>query len=376
MGEFLDDLGFSHETSSIILRQKIVLSIEEGLRDPTGFVDSPCKICIIHTMRKLLGLMLALTMACAVSPQSKAMRIIEQGLRDDSKGTCIEAARGLRSVDPVRSRDLLIAMLENSEPVVQAAALVALIPYAATAPGLDSVIVRMCASPNTSVRVAAYRYVTVSTDTMARTLLKRGVNDESARVREVAYSGIARFQERDVLQNGFQDPDPLVRIAVAKTLSQMGLKGMSEYIREELKKSPPDAVGPGIIMLAQSGDTTAIPLMKALIGESTGELRVDVAEALLILNDQTGIGALEKSVQSRDPFVRIRAMEVLIRLDIPEMRDDLEAATRDEYVNVAVKAIHALAEHDARNHRKRFIELMDSQNSLMRVAAAAACLRD
>jgi HEAT repeat protein len=87
------------------------------------------------------------------------------------------------------------------------------------------------------------------------------------------------------------------------------------------------------------------------------------------------VSALEKAVQSRDPFVRIRAVEVLVRHDVPEMRAFLDAATRDEYVNVAVKALEALSEHDAKNYRKRFAQMMDSQNSLLRVAAAAAYLR-
>jgi HEAT repeat protein len=327
-------------------------------------------------MRKFLGLLIMLLMACAISPQAKAKRIIEEGLEDASKTVRIEAARGIEAVDRARSADLLVEMLEDSEPEVQATVLDALIPYNTATSRLDAAVTRLCASSNPAVRVAAYRNVVVSADTVSKELLGRGLNDESARVREVAYSGLAKFGERDVLQKGFRDTDPLVRITVAKALSQMGSDGMVEYIRDELKKLPPDALGPGIIVLAQSGDTAAVSLMKALLRESTGELRVDVAEALLILNDHAGVGALEKAMQSQDPFVRIRTVRVLTRYDIPEMRARLDAATRDDYVNVAVQAVHALAEHDAKNYRKRFMELMDSQNALLRIAAAAAYLRN
>jgi HEAT repeat protein len=326
-------------------------------------------------MRKYLLLAIVFLLACAISSEAKAKRIIQEGIEDESKMVRIEAARGIQAVDRARSADLLIEMLEDSEPEVQAAVLDALIPYNTATSRLDPAVTRLCASSNPAVRVAAYRNVAVSDDTVSKGLLMRGVGDGSARVRQVAYSGIARFGERDVLQNGFGDPDPLVRISVAKALSQIDSHGMFEYIREELKKLAPDALGPGIVMLAQSGDTTAIPLLKALLRESTGELRVDVAEALLILNDRAGVNALEKAVQSRDPFVRIRAVEVLVRHDVPEMRAFLDAATRDEYVNVAVKALEALSEHDAKNYRKRFAQMMDSQNSLLRVAAAAAYLR-
>jgi len=342
----------------------------------SAVVDSICKICIIHTMRKFLPIILVFLLTCAVSSEAKARRILESSLKDESKMVRIEAARGLETIDHVRSAELLIGILENGEPDVQAAALTVLVPYTAAAARLYPVLTRLCASQHTSVRVAAYRNVVVSADTVGKELLRRGLNDESARVREVAYSGLAKFGERDVLQKGFRDTDPLVRITVAKALSQMGSDGMVEYIREELKKLPPDALGPGIIVLAQSGDTAAVSLMKALLRESTGELRVDVAEALLILNDHAGVGALEKAMQSQDPFVRIRTVRVLTRYDIPEMRARLDAATRDDYVNVAVQAVHALAEHDAKNYRKRFVELMDSQNALLRIAAAAAYLRN
>ncbi len=325
-------------------------------------------------MRRYLYLAIILLFACTFSSETKAKRIIEEGIDDESKAVRIEAARGLRSVDPARSADLLIEMLEDREPEVQAAALDALVPYTTTAPRLDPVFSRLCVNRNISVRVAAYRNVASSTDTGGKALLRQALTDESARVRQIGYSGLARFRDRDVLQNGFQDSDPLVRIAVAKALAHMDSDGMIEYIREELKKLSPDALGPGIVMLAQSGDTTARQLMKTLLTESTGELRVDVAEALLILNDRAGIGALEKAMQSKDPFVRIKAVEVLRRHDIPEMRVLLDAATKDDYVNVAVQAVQALAEHDRQNYRKRFLELMGSKNPLLRVAAAGAYL--
>ncbi|UCD20377.1 MAG: hypothetical protein JSU64_04355 [candidate division WOR-3 bacterium] len=326
-------------------------------------------------MRNLLGIVTVVLASCALSPQERAKRIIDEGLRDEVKAVRIEAARGLRLLDPERSVDVLLGAVEDGEPEVKAAALLALIPYTRTSPHLQPVIVRMCTSENPSVRVAAYRNVAAGIDTVREDLLKRGVNDESPRVRQVAYAGLAEYGDDGVLQAGFQDVDPLVRITVAKALSEMGRVGMYEYIKEELKRLAPESLGPGIIMLAQAGDTSARSLLKALLRESTGELRVDVAEALLILDDEAGVSALAKAIQSRDPFVRIRAVDVLMKYDIPELYDYLIAAARDEYINVAIKAIEALSEHHAGNHRELFVEIMGAQNALLRVAAAAAYLR-
>ena len=327
-------------------------------------------------MRKFLLSALCMLLACAVSTEKKARTILEQGLNDRSKAVRVAAALGLDEVEPERGARALLAMLEGSEPEIQAACLEGLVTYSTQEPRLDPEIVRLCASPSVPVRVAALRNAALSADPEAKALLLQAVNDESARVRQVAYAGLAKFNEPDVLDQGFRDGDMLVRVTVARALGLAGADGMVEAIIEELKNSAPDQLGPGVIMLAELGDTTVRGQLRILAAESTGELRVDVAEALLILEDRAGIDALEKAVQSNDPFVRIRAMDVLARYDVPDMREQIVEATRDEYVNVAVKAVQALAEHDASRYRKLFAELMDSSSPLLRITAAAAFLKD
>jgi HEAT repeat protein len=212
-------------------------------------------------------------------------------------------------------------------------------------------------------------------DVRAKDVLVAGLPDGSTRVREVVYRGLAKFGARDLLQQGLRDPEPVVRIAAARAMGDLGLVGMAELIKNELKRYTPDVWGTGIIALAQLGDTSSIPLLKALLQEGVGDLSVDAAEALLILDDKSGVEVLMSALQSRDPFIRIRAVRVLKKHGVPELHDQLVRATWDEYVSVAVLAVEALSAHDSGENKKLFVELMDASHPLMRIAAAAAYLR-
>ncbi|MBE0434145.1 HEAT repeat domain-containing protein [candidate division WOR-3 bacterium] len=327
-------------------------------------------------MRKLLFIVPVVLLTCALSPEAKAKRIIENGLEDESKTVRVAAARGLAGIDRERSARILSDMLTDADPAVRAAALAALIPHSAQSTELSAALKDLCRDPRPAVRVAAYRNVAAALDTAAKDLLVSGLEDESARVREVAYAALVRFEERDLLRAGLRDRDPLVRIASARALGLLGVAGMSDYMGEEMKRLPPDVLGPAIIMYAELGDTAVLGQLRVLVREAAGELRVDVGEALLILNDRAGVEALENSMESNDPFVRIRATSVLTRHDVPALRARLEAATRDDYVTVAMQAVQALAEHDAENYKNLFAELMEAPKPLLRIAAAAAFLRN
>jgi HEAT repeat protein len=59
---------------------------------------------------------------------------------------------------------------------------------------------------------------------------------------------------------------------------------------------------------------------------------------------------------------------------VGELYNELVAAAHDEYTNVALKAIQILAERDGENQKELFVELMESQHPLLRIAGAAAYL--
>jgi len=332
-------------------------------------VDSHNKICIIRRMKTIFLLIFLLLLNCGLSPEARAKSILEKGLADKSPLVRINAAVELGGEHALR---VLTDLLQSEDVDIVAATLDAAIGKILLP---ESLVIVACMNSSPSVREAAYRIVAAREDIDAKTLLLQSVQDDFAGVRVVAYEGLVRFKEREVLQQGLRDPDVRVRIAVAEALGEMGMTNMADYIKQELKKATPDIVGSGIIAMAQVGDSALIPAFRKLLDEGTEDLRVDAAEALLILDDRTGVDVLRKALQSNDPFVRIHAAEVLTRYDVPETYNQLAAATQDRFVNVAVQAVRALAQHDAQNQKERFTELMNAQNTLLRVVAAAAYLR-
>ena len=321
-------------------------------------------------MRKYFIPLLILIVGCGLSPQARARNILKQGLADPSAVVRINAAVGLNDET---ARGVLTEIFIDGDHEAKAGVLMAIEKGDVAIP--ESLITDACISMNPAVREQAYRVVVKSRFESKRALLLQGIDDELPAVRVLSYGALSALGERELVQQGLSDREPRVRIASAKALGELGRPGMAEFIKEELKKSTPDLLGTGIVAMAQLGDNASIPLFKALLKEGAGELRIDAAEALLILGDKTGIEALINGLQSRDPFVRIHTAEVLTRHKVEEALPQLEAATRDEFVNVAVQALNALSEHDPRAYQELFAELMDAQNPLLRIAAARACLR-
>jgi HEAT repeat protein len=321
-------------------------------------------------MKKYSFFVLLFFIGCGISPEARAKTILEQGLEDPSSIVQINAAAALKSE---AAKALLVDLLVNGEAEEKTAVLEVISQTHVAVP--ESLIIKACSSPNSAVREAAYQVIAQGQFTGARSLLLNGTRDDLVAVRVLSYGGLTRFNEVELVQPGMRDPDALVRIAAAKALGELGRTGMSEVIKEELKRLTPDLLGIGIITMAQLGDTASRSLFKALLEEGAGDLRVDAAEALLIVGDDTGVGALKNGLQSNDPFVRIRAVDVLIRHNVPETYAELEAATRDELMNVAVRAVKALSQHEPSQYRELFLELMRAQNSMLRIAAATAYLR-
>ncbi len=324
-------------------------------------------------MKRAHILVTCIILACGLSPNAKAKNILDNYLEDPSVVVRINAARGLGMIGDRRGSEILIQILEEDDADARIAALSALYDIGKTE--FNSLIIELCSDENPSVRAAAYRVATVMDDTRAKEALFAGLRDESTGVREVVYPGLAKFGAYDVLQQGLRDPEPAVRIATASVMDDSGRNGMAELIKKELKKYTPEVWGRGIIALAQLGDTSSVPLFKALLEEGIGDLSIDAAEALLILDDKSGLEVLASALQSRDPFTRIHAVEVLKRHDVVELREQLVGATRDEYVSVAVLAVEALSQHDPSGNKNLFVKLMDASHPVMQIAAAAAYLR-
>lgn len=325
-------------------------------------------------MRKIIThlVFICLVLSCGVSPREKAMKILQNGLEDESIIVRVYAAQGFQHMGDERGAIMLYEMLEREDTDDIVAALGALYDVKDTT--LDPAVVRLVEHDDPLIRTEVHRLIGISNRDKAQEILLKGREDKIAKIRRISYLGLEKFQKKADIAKGLQDVDPIVRIAAAKVLARLGEEGMSRLIKNEFKSGRLDIWDYGIIALAETGDTSAVTLAKGLLRDAPLEWRIAAAEALLVLNNEDGIDVLKQGLRSDDPFVRIKVVEILKKYDVPDLFTFLEEATQDQYINVAIGAIEALAKHHGKKSLMLFAELMNVVNPRIQIAAATAYL--
>ena len=94
-----------------------------------------------------------------------------------------------------------------------------------------------------------------------------------------------------------------------------------------------------------------------------------------MFKDNAGIEVLKTGLQSPDPFVRAKSVEVVARFPFLDFYELLKQASKDEYINVSISAINALTKYQKKENLKLFENLFSAPNPLVRISAASAYLR-
>jgi len=338
-------------------------------------LDLFANLYIIRLMKRLLTLnFLILFLCCGTAPHEKALKILNAGIKDSSVVIQVNAAKGLQEIGDSRGIELLYKILRGDDTDGIVAALGAL--YELREERLSPLVVNLIKNSDPLVRTEAYRVIAELSQPEVKKILIDGTKDRIVRIRRIAYRGLAQFKDKTVLQPGLRDPDPIVRIESARSLGLCGEKGMENFIRNELKLKNPEVWAQGVLALAELRDTSALDFIKKLLVETPWDLKITACEALLILNDRSGIDILKQGLESEDPFVRIKTVGVLKRFLISELFEPLKEATKDEYINVSITAIEALARYRQKECKNLFAKLMDAPNPLVKIAAATAYLRE
>jgi len=324
-------------------------------------------------MRKRIIGLLILLFCCGVAPRQKAMKILQEGVKDKSVIVRINAAKGLAQIGDTQGVKILYEILGTNQRDAVVASLSALNDFGLLT--LSPIVAQLAQSNDPLIRTEVYRLIVHINDVACRNILIKGIDDKIAKIRRLSYLGLEKFNEKNIIRDGLWDIDPLVRIYVAKTLANLGEKEMANFIRRELQSADIEIWKQGIIALAEIDDTSAIPLIKGLFKDTPWELRIEAAEALLIFNDLQGLGVLKEGLHAQDPFIRIEAVRVFKEHQVPEAFLLLKEVVRDEYINVSIGAIEALAQYPSEDSKKLFIEMMDAPNNLIKIAAATAYLR-
>lgn len=324
-------------------------------------------------MERRVILISFLLLSCGFSPKKKAFGILLDGAKDKSVVIQVNAAKGLKQIDHAQGSRIFNDMLQGDDKNGIVLALAAL--YDLGEDKFSSTVAKLTRHSDQLIRTEAFKVISLIADERCREILMRGLNDNVAKIRKFSYSGLKKFGAREELYNGLRDSNPSVKVAAAEALSSIGEEGMVDFIINVLKRCDVNTRKQGIISLGLIGDTSAIPFVKAALDDTLWEIKVAAVEALLILDNRDGVTLLKEGIESDDPFTREEVVGILKKHRISEGVDILEKALKDDYVNVSVMAIDALAEYERQENRQIFQEMMDAPNRLVQIAAAAAYLR-
>lgn len=330
-----------------------------------------------HFPRYIIALIvfMIVIVSCGVAPRDKALSILKEGIKDKSDIIRINAAKALIETGDKEGYEVLYKILQDGDNDAIVAALGAL--YTLKEQTYSPVLAKLSKNSEPLVRTEAVHLITLSSDTGYKSILTEGINDRIARVRRYSYQGLANLNDARPIMNGLKDDDPLVRISAAKSLGMLGNDQAKNFIKKEMdpKNPNPEVWAQAVLSLAELGDTSAIPYIKELLTETPWDLRVASAEALLMFKDNAGIEVLKTGLQSPDPFVRAKSVEVVARFPFLDFYELLKQASKDEYINVSISAINALTKYQKKENLKLFENLFSAPNPLVRISAASAYLR-
>ncbi|MGB3479939.1 MAG: HEAT repeat domain-containing protein [bacterium] len=329
-------------------------------------------LCIKYWIAMTAGVVV-LCLSCGLLPKQQAQKILQNGINDESVIIRVNAAKGLKKIRDVQGTKMLYETLRGDDKNGIVAVLAALYDLGETS--YSPVIIKLAENSDPLVRAEAYRLISIMEDTECRDILIKGTQDRVAKIRRFSYLGLEKFKEKQLIRSGLHDIDVLVKIAAAKVLGRLGEKDMENFVRRQMEKVNLEIWKHGIIALAEMGDTSAIDFIKESLSDAPWELRLAAAEALLIMNNKQGVDVIKQGLETGGPFVRVKVVQILSKHRISEAQELLEKATQDEYINVSVVAIEALAEYRQKASRKLFQELMKAPNPLVKIAAAAAYLQ-
>jgi len=348
---------------------------ENGCLSRGGTVDFAPNFVIIAMMKRSGIIVLLLFTVCGVSPQQKAVTILQEALTDESAVIRVSAAKGYVEMGDPQGMRVLYEVLRTDDKNGIAAALAAL--YDLGEDTYSPVIAELTKHTDPLVRTEAYRLMSLVMDKQAQEILVAGTTSRIAKIRRYSYQGLAKFKDEKTLLQGLSDIDPIVRINAAKALGAMGKRDVENFIRKEMQIMNIEIWKECILALAELGDTALIPYIKDSLVSAPDvpvEIRLAAAEALLMFNDPEGLAILEQGLERGDPFTRVQVVRIVRSHGTAGASALLKRAVEDEYINVSVVAVEALAAYDAEEYRDIFLKAMDAPNPMLRIAGAAAYL--
>lgn len=311
---------------------------------------------------------------CSAPPREKALKILQNSIKDSSVIIRLNAGRGLWEAGDASGTKVIFEVLNGSDKEGVVAALNAL--YELEEKKYLPSVARLYQSEDPLIRAEAYRLMSRCPDSAYRDIMRAGIKDKIGKVRRYAYAGLEHTADRDDLYRGLHDVDPLVRLTCAQILGRIGEPDMENFIKKELNQNKtPEIWVEGCASLAALKDTSAIAFFTELLQDVPWDIRLAAAATLLELNHHDGVPPVKEGLLTGDPFIRGKCVEIINHYPLPDFYEALCTATNDVYINVSIGAIRSLVKYHKPESRQIFIRLLEAPNPLVKIAAAAALLQ-
>ena len=229
-------------------------------------------------------------------------------------------------------------------------------------------------------------------------ILKAAAEDKSAERRGRAMMALAlvgnNHEARAMAEKGLSDEKEDVRAAAAQTLGRMGSKESIPKLKELAKDSSFSVVMAATNALAELNDPAAFAVYYAILtgekktGESLGESQMKMLKdpkALMKMGFEQGIGFVPfggvsyqvfKTVTKDDTSPVRAAAAVRLAVDPdPKTMQALQDTTKDKKWLVRAAVISSLAKRDDPAALAVITPLMDDENEVVKLNAAAAVIR-
>jgi HEAT repeat protein len=324
-------------------------------------------------MKKSALFFILFVLTCGVPPLQQAHLILQNGIKDESLIIRINAAKGYALIGETQGIQTLYEALKGEDKNGIVAALSALYDLKETR--YSPIFGQLAAHTDPLIRAEAFNVIARINSPECYPLLKQGIQDKVAKIRKYSYSGLAKFNDPKMIISGLKDNDVLVKIAAAQAIGKLGDTRASNLIRSVMQTVNAEIWHDGILALAEIGDTSAIAFIKEQLVDTPWEIRLAAAEALIILDQGGVIDVLKEGAAANNPFVRVSTVMIIKKYGLTEAKGLLETAVHDDYINVSILAIEALATYWPKEHALLFAGMMKAPNPLVKIAAASAYIR-
>ena len=187
-------------------------------------------------------------------------------------------------------------------------------------------------------------------------ILRKGLSDKTVEVRVAVVEALGFVGGRlalTVLSEALKDRDPEVRIRAVEALRDAGTVSAIPIIQKAFGDKQASVRLRAALMLRKIGHRSGVPVLgRALLADRDEAVRAACAEYMgtLGVKDPRSVGILSKVLaDDKSPTVRIRAVEALGFVQMPQAIPALETALMDRDAGVRIRATEVMGHVLARD---------------------------